>query len=178
MSDPFRFKNVEITPSMATEYILELYGNRLEPIRSSEMYEDVEARHREYGGIPNPRGIESVVLDALNMLRRNEKVELVNRGQGIWRFFPDAVDAPTITEEQSNEDKQQASGVYGYFYPESKELATLKKRDRWLIKVGRSEHIASRVQTQTASQHQTPVSFSRATNEYRKNNGRALYMRS
>lgn len=170
MSDKSSVTGVPLIPTVACEHILELYGGRELPVKTREMRTEVLELHLSRGGHDPTRAISSVIEEALSHLKKNGHAQ--KRSHGLWIISnPESTnlvdnetdasnrDSENNGEERPPETKTAISGVYGFYFPDTKQLATLQGRERWLIKVGKSTDASSRVFSQTTGMHQIPKSF-------------------
>ncbi|MCY4142961.1 MAG: GIY-YIG nuclease family protein [Gammaproteobacteria bacterium] len=170
MSKKSNVAGVPLIPTIASEHILELYGGRTQPVRTREMRTEVLELHISRDGIEPTRAISSVIEEALSYLKKRGHAE--KRSHGLWVFDREEIlksdndtrealrgESSTDNGERASPSKTAVSGIYGFYYPESKQLADLNGQRNWLIKVGKSSDAYNRISSQTSAMHQIPEYF-------------------
>jgi hypothetical protein len=147
------FAGVPLTSGVARRIIVELLQRQLQ-WRRKDLAVEVERIHMARGGTKGQQSPQSIVKKALTDLLEDGLVE--NFGFGLWRStslagdVQKASDEGTLLPDQLSDAEpieeviegktigDGAEAVYVYFNPNDRELATLRGRDTWECKVGRS----------------------------------------
>jgi hypothetical protein len=154
----YKYAGVPLTPAIAQELIIELFGNRLETRQS--IIDEVTRTHLARGGT-KPRAVDvpRMVKNALGKLANKGKAE--NRAYGQWYIKSTgepgqvAEIGPSAASEQDPKNEGTASmpiadrvlelhpdskgAVYVYHLPTFQRKAELDGQSVWHCKIGRTE---------------------------------------
>ena len=170
----YQYKNIPLTPRIATDNVHEHLSTQAKPIRRVELIRHVADRHLSLGGtiVGNPQGR---VMTALRRLVDEGKVSNPSFGwyllntQSTAEITNLSVDQTPLAEILQNEVELIASeivigngdeSVYVYFSDAERKLAKFEKRDWWPCKVGfTAGNLTTRILSQgpLTSMSQLPV---------------------
>lgn len=139
----YKYKGIELTPTVFIELLIQFYDGK--QFSRQEALEQIPKYHSENGGLLNKANYTSVFKKAVQKLKDNG---IENSGYGIWKlcYKKEKVEEILVNSKQDDftytADKVIGVGsksVYVYFYDAYKELATLKGKNIWECKIGRTD---------------------------------------
>ncbi len=148
----YKYKDVPLIPTIAKELILELFSNQI--VRRIEIANKVLETHLSRGGLEPNVDYLGQTKKALHDLKKEGLA--VHVTYGTYRI-KESRDIDTTLESSKDLTKTQVYGkgrktVYLYYYPTYKKYATLKGKNSWPCKVGRTDvQSKSRIMSQAGT---------------------------
>lgn len=161
MSSNYRYENIPLFPNIFGEIARELYSGKM--VKRDELAEAVRDHHISQGGKEPNASLLDVAKKALNALQRNQLASKTG-AYGLWWIHgdtvlsvdsADAVESLTSIETVPPAREVVGAGneiVYAFTYPLYEQHASEAKRDRYQVKIGRSQSTSlTRVTDQTGT---------------------------
>ncbi len=139
----YRFIGLELTPAIFEELLILFFDGK--QFSRQDAIDRITRYHLDNGGFLNKTSYISVFKKATQNLKDKG---LVNTGYGVWRLcyskktIEEIIPKSKAEEAVFKADKEIGEGknaVYIYYYDSYKELASLKEKDLWECKIGRTD---------------------------------------